>query len=85
MKVSYDNYMNMLSNFFHFSHITKLLHILYIVGSMNQTHAIIDLMLVLRTLKLEQPHRHNILTIAPIDPCSLDLKMKITYTFNKAL
>ena len=52
---------------------------------MNQTHAIIDLMLVLKPLVLEQPYRHNILTIAPIDQCSLNLTIEITYTLNEAL
>ena len=52
---------------------------------MNQNHAIIDLMLVLKSLDLEQPYRHNILTIAPIDQCSFNLTTKITHTFNEAL
>ena len=55
------------------------------VAFMNQTHAIIDLMLVLKPLKLEQPYRHNILTIAPIDQCTLDLTVEIPHTFSKAL
>ena len=52
---------------------------------MNQTHAILDLMLVLKPLILEQPYRHNILTIAPIDQRSLDLTIEITHTFDEAL
>ena len=63
-------------------HTSKLLHILYFVASMNQTYAIIDLMLVFKPLKLEQPYHHN---ISPLHQCSLDLTIEITYAFNKAI